>query len=143
MIKFTIVPSALIEPLWPQLEKYLIPVAEVSSGELTVESIKRSMVQEKCIVVAVTTNGRIIGVNTLEVIEYDSGLKTLYIPIIGGENIAEWGLQFFDLCKELAKQSGCTELRGLAARDGWMRKLKQHGLNWERCYEVIKYEVKK
>ena len=141
MIKFTVVPSTLIGPLWPQFEHYLAPVAEVSSGELTLESIKKNMEEEKCVVVAVLKDTKIIGVNTLEVHTFDSNLKTLYIPIISGEGIAERGMQFFDLCKDLAKQAGCTELRGLAARDGWMRKLKQHDLHWEKCYEVIRYDL--
>jgi hypothetical protein len=141
MITFSIVPPALIPVIWEKIQPYLKPVADVSSGDLTEESIFKDMRNGENVVVVIIDDYRIIGVNTLQVHTFNSGLKCLYIPIIGGERIDEWGEEFFCMCKEIAKQNGCTELRGMAARGGWLRKLKQHDLHWQSCYEVIKYDL--
>lgn len=141
MINFVVVPPALIPIIWPQLEGYLQPVADVSSGDLTIESIQSDMTSGICITVVVVYKDKIIGVNTLQVHTFNSGLKCLYVPIIGGECIDTWGEEFFCMCKDFAKQTGCTELRGMAARTGWLRKLKQHDLHWQSCYDVIRYDL--
>ena len=141
MIIFSVVPSALIPIIWSQIEGYLVPVADVSSGDLTIESIQRDMKDGTCIAIVVIDNDKIIGINTLQVHTFNSGLKCLYVPIIGGERIDEWGEEFFCMCKDFAKQSGCTELRGMAARTGWLRKLKHHDLHWQSCYDVIRYDL--
>lgn len=138
---FSVVPPTLITVLWPQFVQYLAPVADVSSGELTLETIKDAMVKGKNIVIVVIDDDKIIGVNTVEVFTYDTGLKCLYVPIIGGERIDEWGEEFFCMCKEFALQNGCTEIRGYAARGGWIRKLASHNLDWHKCYEVISYSL--
>lgn len=141
MIAFSIVPQQIIPVIWEKVQPYLKAVADVSSGDLTIDSIFADMCEGKSIVVIAIDGYRIIGINTLQVHTFDSGLKCLYIPIIGGERIDEWGEEFFCMCKEFAKQNGCTELRGMAARGGWLRKLKQHDLNWQPCYEVIRYDL--
>ena len=141
MISFSVVPPAIVSVIWDKIQPYLKPVAEVSSGDLTEESIYNDMVNGINITIIVMDAGKIIGVNTVQVHTFNSGLKCLYVPIIGGERIDEWGEEFFCMCKKFAKEQGCTELRGMAARGGWLRKLKQHDLHWHSCYEVIKYDL--
>jgi hypothetical protein len=41
--------------------------------------------------------------------------------------------------KHLAKYLNCTELRGLAARDGWLKLLKSRG--WNDNHTVITYQL--
>ena len=141
MYNFTVVPTSLLEYLWPEVSKLLLPVINVSGNELSLDSVKTTVLNNKSTLIVVTKEDTMCGVTTLEVQTFDTGLKVLYIPIIGGSSIDEWGEQFFCMCKDLALQSGCSELRGMAARTGWLRKLKQHDLHWESCYEVIKYNL--
>jgi hypothetical protein len=141
MISFAVVPPAIIPVIWDKIQPYLKPVAEVSSGDLTEESIYNDMVNGINITIIVMDACKIIGVNTVQVHTFNSGLKCLYVPIIGGERIDEWGEEFFCMCKKFAKEQGCTELRGMAARGGWLRKLKQHDLHWQSCYDVIRYDL--
>jgi hypothetical protein len=141
MYNFTVIPTSLLEYVWFEVSQRLLPVVEVSSNELSIDSIKASILNGKSTLIIVTNGARLFGVATLEIQTFDTGLKTLYIPIIGGSLIDEWGEQFFCMCKDIAKQFGCTELRGMAARTGWVRKLKQHDLKWKSCYEVIKYDL--
>ena len=141
MINFYAIPPLLIPVLWDKFSDYLKPVVEVSSDELTLESIKQHMKDNKCSTILVLEDDKILGVCTTEVHAFDSGLKALYVPIIGGIRIDEWGIDFFKLCEEFARTIGCTEIRGHACRQGWLRKLARHNLNWKRCYEVISYEL--
>lgn len=131
----------MIPVVWAQFEHFIQKVVNVSSGELSMDSVHESMVQGKCVVIIVIKGKEIIGVNTIEIFTFNSGLKALYVPIIGGKEIDKWGVDFFCMCKDYAKQVGCTEIRGLAARAGWLRKLAQHDLNWKKCYEVISYAI--
>ncbi len=141
MYNFCVVPPIMIPVIWPQVEHFIQKVVNVSSGELSMESAYESMTQGKCVTIAIIKGNEIVGINTVEIFTFNSGLKALYVPIIGGKEIDKWGIEFFNLCKDYAKQVGCTELRGLAARAGWMRKLASHDLKWKKCYEVIKYEL--
>lgn len=141
MCTFSVVPPAMIPVIWSDIVWYLEKVVRVSSGELSLDSVYQSMIEGKCVTIIVIDGQQIIGINTVEIFTFNSGLKALYIPIIGGERIDEWGVEFFNICKDYAKQVGCTELRGLAARAGWMRKLASKDLKWKKCYEVIKYEL--
>jgi hypothetical protein len=138
---FIVVPPLLVPTVWPSVVQYVTPVTYVSAGDLTDESVKSDLTAGVSIAIAVLSGTTVIGLCTLQVHTFNSGLKCLYVPIIGGERIDEWGEEFFCMCKDFAKQAGCTELRGCAARGGWLRKLKQHDLNWESCYEVIKYDL--
>lgn len=51
----------------------------------------------------------------------------------------EWMDRFLDIVKAIAKDFNCTELRGIAARKGWMRKLKP--LGWSEVSTIIKCDV--
>jgi hypothetical protein len=141
MVNFCVIQSTLVPVLWDKFSKYLEPVVDVSCGELTLDTIKLHMQNNMCTTILVVEGTEILGVCTTELHTFDSGLKALYVPIIGGMRIDDWGLDFFKSCEELARTIGCTEIRGQACRQGWLRKLAQHNLNWKRCYEVISYEL--
>lgn len=141
MIVQTVVPAVLVTFIWPHIEAYISDVVDVSSGELSMDGVKNNMLKGGCTTVLIVDDDSIIGVCTLEEHIFDSGLKALYIPIIGGERIDEWGVSFFESCIDVGKNLGCTELRGLAARTGWMRKLKKYNYDMKPCYEVLKYEL--
>jgi hypothetical protein len=47
----------------------------------------------------------------------------------------QWGKEFLELVKSIAKHFECNELRGFAVRDGWMKILKDYG--WHENHVVI------
>jgi len=133
---FHMINPIMLEYLWPQLMVHLERVIKVSNGEFTEETIYNRAMNGGSVIVTVNMGSEIIAVTTIEVVTYDSGLKSLLIPIFGGDKMFSWGEDFLVFLKMLAKKYGCTELRGMAVRDGWMRALKNKG--WSESYVVIK-----
>jgi hypothetical protein len=138
---FSIVPIPLVRPLWSKLEPHIRRVVEASAGEITVESVMLKAMRGQCDIVTVVSNitGYIVAVNTIEICTYDSGMKALLIPVVGGTEAFEWGPDFLAECNQLAKVSGCTEMRGFSTRESWKRVLKDYG--WKESHFVIKRDV--
>ena len=135
---FSIIPINLIPTLWPQLLPLVQLVVDASAGEITCASVLNKAMSGECSIVAVirTDNGAIVALNTMEICTYDSGMKALLIPIVGGTEAFEWGPDFLAECNQLAKATGCSEMRGFSTRESWKRVLKDYG--WEESHFVIK-----
>lgn len=135
---FSIIPINLIPTLWPQLLPLVQLVVDASAGEITCDSVLNKALKGDCSLVAVirADNGAIVALNTIEVCTYDSGMKALLIPIVGGTEAFEWGPDFLAECNQLAKELGCTEMRGFSTRESWKRVLKDYG--WAESHFVIK-----
>lgn len=63
----------------------------------------------------------------------------LYIPITAGSDLDEWMDEFLEIAAAVARDYECVELRGLAARQGWLKKLKPYG--WEEVFTTIRYRI--
>jgi hypothetical protein len=133
--RFEVLHPYTIIQLWDELLPHIERVIKVSNDEFTAESIKSRATSGNSLMITVFENDEIIAVTTAEVVTYDSGLKSLLIPIFAGDGMLDWGKQILELYTDMAKQLGCTELRGLAVRGGWMRILKDYG--WKESYTVI------
>ena len=138
---FSIIPINLVRTLWPQLLPLVQLVVDASAGEITCDSVMKKAMSGECSLVAVirTDSGVIVALNTIEVCTYDSGMKALLIPIVGGTEAFEWGPDFLAECNQLAKAIGCTEMRGFSTRESWKRVLKDYG--WAESHFVIKRVV--
>jgi len=128
-----------IDLIWPLVEHHLQRVVDVAHGELTLYSIKGRLQDGMSILITINKGSEIIAVNTLEIRDFDSGLRALFIPITGGDYLDEWKDMFLDVAKSIAIEHGCDELRGIAVRDGWLRKLKPDG--WEPLHQIIRYKL--
>jgi hypothetical protein len=133
------VPANLVAIIWPTLEPILDRVIAVSNRELTSAGIKRRAISGETLIVAVCRNDVVVAVNVLDVVQFDSGLRAMYIPITGGDFMDEWLEDSLVVAKAIAKDLNCTELRGLASRNGWLRRLKKEG--WESITTIIKCDV--
>ena len=134
-------PVTMVDFLWNQIEPHLVKVVELAHNEITLESTKKKIKNGDTLLIMVLKDQDIIAVNTLEVRNFESGLKCQYIPCVGGEDFDGWVHQFFEYCKMIAKEFNCTEIRGCAVRKGWLRKLSQLGYEWTDLSTIIKYEV--
>jgi hypothetical protein len=131
---------AFIDLYWEEMLPHIDKVVEVSNYEFTADSIRlRALNLNSVMVVVRNLDKKIVAVTTAEVVTYDSGLRSLLLPIIGGDGLYEWGDEWFRMMKHLAKYLNCTELRGLAARDGWLKLLKSRG--WNENHTVITYQL--
>jgi hypothetical protein len=133
------VPANLVSILWPQLSPILDRVIAVSNDELTSEGIRKRAILGNTLIVAICRKDVIVATCVLDVVEFDSGLRAMYIPIVGGEYMDEWLEDSVVVAKAIARDFNCTELRGLASRTGWFRRLKN--MNWSTVTTVIKCDT--
>lgn len=136
---FAVIPTNLIEAMWDKIEPHVQRVVDASAGEITAETVKQKALEDKSSIVAVCKGDMIVAVNTLEVCTYDSGMRALLIPVVGGTEAFEWGPAFLAECNQLAKSLGCSEMRGFSSRQSWLKVLKNYG--WYESHFVIKRDV--
>jgi hypothetical protein len=108
---------------------------DLSCGDVTEDSIRQRAMAGDTLIIIVSNGADIVSVSTIEVYTYDSGKKSMLIPMVGGEGIREWGQEWIDFISQIARDVGCDELRGMAARDGWLGLLKGRG--WIQNHVII------
>lgn len=133
------VPAALVELLWDQMEPLIDLVVAKAPEDLVTSVIKTQLMEGSTMAVIVYREQIIIAVNVLDVKSLDSGMKVLYVPIIGGAELDLWAEDFMVMLKVIAKDYGCSELRGMAVRKGWMKKLKP--LGWEEMFTTVRCKL--
>ena len=137
---FAAIPPYLIDYVWKDAAPILQRVVDCSHGELTLDAIKRKSKSGETLLVLILKGDEVVAVNTADIVEFDSGLRVMYIPITGGDYIDEWLFDSLEVGKALARDHNCTELRGLSVRKGWLRKLPP---GWESITDVIKFDLEK
>jgi len=115
------IPANMVSLIWDKIEPTLQRVVSVSNRELTLEGIKKRCINGSNLIVTVCLENEIVAVTVLDVVEFESGLRAMYIPVVGGEYMNEWLEDAFVIAKAIAKDLNCTEVRGLAVRKGWMK----------------------
>ena len=132
-------PCTIIDLIWDKVKHILELPINLSHGEATLTSTYNKLKSGESLLITISDKDVVIAVCTIEVRTFESGIKALYIPLIGGKNMNLWMDRFIEIAKGIAKDFGCTELRGIAVRKGWMRKLQP--LGWEEVSTVIKYNI--
>lgn len=141
MNKLTIaaVPVEMLGIVWPLAAPHIERVIQKAPDEITMDALYKRVTSSNSLLVVICDGKDVIAANILEVRTFDTGIRSLYIPITGGDRLNEWMVDFLTVCKAIAKDYKCTQLRGLAVRKGWMRKLEP--LGWEEVHTVIKCEI--
>ena len=140
MIKFTLCPTNLIPNLWDSISPCLSKPVELSHGECTMETLYNDLVEAKQGLIIVTDEEEIIACITTQVRTFDTGLKALYMPMVGGARMDEWLDEALSILTEIAKNYGATELRGYMVRKGWDRVLMGEK-GWKPVYNVLSYTI--
>lgn len=124
---FSALPVNLLDVLWDKIYPLLQKPVDVSSGEVTMESIKARIRSGDVLLILVSREELLVAVVTVEIRTFESGLRTLQLPLIGGSEMNEWFDKMLDTVKAIARDKGCQEIRGMSVRKGWMRILEKHG----------------
>jgi len=135
---FAMIPPYLVDVMWKDIEPILQRVVDCSHGELSCDGVKRRAKAGTTLLVAICKDDKIVAVNTGDVVEFDSGLRSFYIPITGGDFMDEWLVDSLEVAKALAKDFNCTELRGISVRRGWLKALPK---GWEPVSETIRFDL--
>lgn len=132
------VPATMINLIWDKV-KPLIDLVVDKSDDVDVTIVKERLESGENMLVAIMRDQDIIAVNVLDIRLTDTGIKYLSIPITGGSELDAWVGDFLQIAEAIAKDYGCSEIRGVAVRDGWLRKLKPYG--WKPLYTAIRYKI--
>jgi hypothetical protein len=127
--RFEILHPLTVIQKWDEIKPHIDRVVEASKDELCIDVIKDKLLNGRSIIVAVFEDNIILAVTTAEVVIYDSGLRSLLVPIFGGDGLFDWGAEWLEVFKKIATELNCSEIRGLAVRGGWMRVLKDYGFS--------------
>ena len=134
-MNFCMIPIQLIPVLWDEIAPLLLSPVEKSNGEATLESVYDRAMDGVSSVHVLTLDNEILAAFTLEVMTFESGLKSLVIKLMGGEALIKNGVEFMLYIKNIAKQLRCDNLRMASARKGWLRAISKYG--WKPAHEVV------
>lgn len=140
-MKYSICPSNMIEYVWKDIEHLIKSVVDVSNKDITVESVKMGLLDERQYLVLIIDGDEIIAVVTVERKELDSGLVALYMPITAGSKMHKWFDGCLDFIKQVALQMGATELRGFMSHEGWGGYLRSKDKNWTDVHTVMSLQI--
>lgn len=137
--KIVALPVTLVEVMWDKMIPHLKKAIEISNGELTEEGVKGVLTSGHNMGLLICRGENVTAVHTLEVRELSEGLRVLHINAIGGEEMDAWFEQYVTVMKAIAKDLNCTEVRGCAVRDGWLRYLKSTG--FEKISSTVRLKL--
>lgn len=138
-LKLSCVPAPMIELIWDKVEPLIDMVKEKSPDDVSIEAVKEQLMLGNVLLVTISRGADVIAVNVLEVRDLDTGLKAMYIPITAGTEMENWMEPFLELATNIGKDFNCIELRGIAVRKGWLRKLEPYG--WEELFTTIRVKI--
>ena len=133
------VPANLTDLLWDKIEPFIEMVASKASDDIVTSVIKEQCRLGNQMPLVIYRGSDIVSVSIMTVRTLDSGIKALYIPIVSGSEIDTWDEDYMALLTKIAKAYGCTELRGMSIRKGWMTKLKPFG--WEEMFTTVRCKL--
>ena len=138
-MNFCMIPIQLIPVLWDEIAPLLLSPVEKSNGEATLESVYDRAMDGVSSIHLLTLDNEILAAFTLEVMTFESGLKSLAVPLIGGRALIKNGDEFMAYMRRIARQLGCDNLRGMSARSGWLRTISKYG--WKTAHEIVICEI--
>lgn len=125
--QFAAIPPQMLHLVWDECVCHIERVVDVAHGDITLTSTRNRLVSGDLQLYTITRHGEIIAVFCTDVHEHESGLRSLRVPIIGGEEIDMWLDQAVQIWRQLAKEMMCDRALGMG-RPGWERKMRKHGL---------------
>jgi len=135
----SVVPSTMIDLIWDKVLPHIRMVEEKSPEDISSDVTKEGLMKGELLLVVISRKVNIIAINVLDIRTLDTGMKVLYIPITAGAEMELWLDNFLKIIIAIAKDYNCVELRGLAVRNGWLRKLKPYG--WDELFTTIRYKI--
>lgn len=110
-----------VAALWPAVEPLLGPAIELSNGRFSRETV-RAGIEARDLQLWLAYDEEPIAAMVTEVCEYQTGMKTLRVMLVGGSRREAW-LYAWPHIEDFAKSLGCR-LAETGGRRGWERVLK-------------------
>lgn len=123
--------AVVVEPkdlprIWDRVAEHLGPACESSHGQETLGTARQSLIKGTDGLFVVVDGDEIIGAVTYHVLDFDTGLRLLDIPLAGGVNMDSQMGAVVGMFNQLKSAFMCDRVR-ITGRKGWVRYLKQFG----------------
>jgi len=138
-LTIAVVPCTMIDLIWDKVFPIIKLAADKAPEDVCCKVVKAELCEGRKLLITISRGSEIIAVNVLDLRTLDTGIKILYIPITAGTEMDVWIDDFLAFAKEIALSHDCVELRGLAVRNGWIKKLKPYG--WEEMFTTIRCKL--
>lgn len=139
------VPQTLVDIVWPKAYPHIKRVIDALPHELTMDGVYRRLKSGQQMMVAVCDGEEVIAAYILEVLTFDTGVKALYLPICGGDRMDEWLERSHGVVVAIAKDLGCTRLRGISLRPAWLRVLNNNlpkdCHEWQNLSQLVECKI--
>ena len=123
--------AVVVEPkdlphIWDRVAEHLGPACEASHGQETLGTARQSLIKGTDGLFVVLDGDEIIGAVTYHVLDFDTGLRLLDIPLAGGVNMDSQMGAVVGMFHQLKSAFMCDRVR-ITGRKGWIRYMKQFG----------------
>jgi hypothetical protein len=119
-IRITVIPANYIPRVWPEAEELLTRMLEYAHDEVQLRSVYGRLLTGEEILLCAFKDTKMIAACILGMTIFETGKRVMQIPYVGGDVRELWIDEGFDLVKRIAKDFGCTHIRG-CGRPGWGR----------------------
>jgi hypothetical protein len=138
-LQITVVPSQVVDVVWPDAEVLLGKALSVSRRRYTMESIRDHLERGILALWLVFDGPTPVAAFTTRIAVYPAA-KGLCMDWIGGGRMKDWLPLAQPLMEQYARDNGCTHLEGYG-RKAWGRWLQKYG--WEPEYIAYRMELDK
>lgn len=125
-IRAVVVQQSDLPAVWDQVAEFLGPACDVSHGQETLGTARQSLIKGVDGLFVVLDGNEIIGAVTYHVMEFDTGLRLLDIPLAGGVDMDAQMPAVIGMFNHLKSAFMCDRVR-ITGRKGWIRYMKQFG----------------
>ena len=125
-IRAVIVEPSQLPAIWDRVAEFLGPACDVSHGQETLGTARQSLIKGIDGLFVVLDGEDIIGAVTYHVLDFDTGLRLLDIPLAGGVDMGSQMPAVIDMFHQLKSAFMCDRVR-IVGRKGWVRYMKQFG----------------
>jgi hypothetical protein len=139
-VRFSAIPKSMIPIIWDEIEPLLELAIEFSSNELDLDILRERLMEERMLLVLVNIGEEIVAAITVEIKDFDTGKRAMFLTTVGGKKMEIWMDEFSDLADELASDKGCEDIY-IIGRPGWAKALKKH--RFGVCHTVLSRKVRK
>lgn len=136
-MEVSLVPSQLIDGLWPRIFPHLSKASEYTFGRYEPEDILDFVVSGEAHLWVVLDGGDIVGITVTRFWQYPRK-KCLDVMFLGGESLNEWKDLMFDTLHSWAHDSSCVAIEA-SGRVGFARLFKDRG--YTPLWQVFEFPV--
>lgn len=143
MIRCVLFDTPDVEYYWSIISKLLSPMIEMTSNEVSLETIQKYLFQGQTKIIGVFKDKELIAACVLSITIYDTGKKTLQVPHIGGYEMSLWKHKLWNMIKQIAGNIGVSHIR-ICGRSGWEKlalSVEDQPHKFKKLYTTFEYEV--